>query len=179
MGNVLIGALCMAFCFGLNGTLESKVSQAFGSNDHQMCGVWLNRGRMINSCLMIPLSILFLSSGYLLKAVGQDPEISDMACLFTSLMIPGTWAMVQFDATKRYATSQFKTGPPFYTQLITTFFHLIWCYIFIMRMQMTIVGAAIALNLTYFLNMVILDFYISKSADFEQSWIHNHDRRSF
>ena len=26
MGNVLIGAFCMAFCFGLNGTLESKVS---------------------------------------------------------------------------------------------------------------------------------------------------------
>ena len=26
MGNVLIGAFCIAFSFGLNGTLESKVS---------------------------------------------------------------------------------------------------------------------------------------------------------
>ena len=31
MGYVIIGSFCMAFCFGLNGTLESKVSQAFGS----------------------------------------------------------------------------------------------------------------------------------------------------
>jgi Na+-driven multidrug efflux pump len=26
MGNALIGSFCMAFCYGLNGTLESKIS---------------------------------------------------------------------------------------------------------------------------------------------------------
>ena len=43
MGNALIGSFCMAFCYGLNGTLESKISQAFGAEDYDECGHWLNR----------------------------------------------------------------------------------------------------------------------------------------
>ena len=70
MGNVLIGMFCMAFCFGLNGTLESKVSQAYGAKDYVMCGIWLNRGRMIASFLMLPIGILFLTAGHLLKFIG-------------------------------------------------------------------------------------------------------------
>ena len=31
MGQVLVGAFCLAFCQGLNGTLESKVSQSYGA----------------------------------------------------------------------------------------------------------------------------------------------------
>ena len=69
--------------------------------------------------------------------------------------------MVQFDATKRFSTSQFKTTLPFYTQLISTFFHIVWCNIFIAILDLKIVGAAIALNLTFFLNMFIIDFWIS------------------
>ncbi len=38
MGNALIGSFCMAFCYGLNGTLESKISQAFGAEDYNECG---------------------------------------------------------------------------------------------------------------------------------------------
>ena len=77
MGNVLISAICMAFCFGLNGTLESKVSQSYGAKDYEMCGIWLNRGRAIATCLMLPISILFLSSGTILKAIGQDARVAD------------------------------------------------------------------------------------------------------
>ena len=70
MGNALIGSFCMAFCYGLNGTLESKISQAFGAEDYDECGHWLNRSRIINTLIMIPISILFMSSGYLLKLIG-------------------------------------------------------------------------------------------------------------
>ena len=71
MGNVLIGMFCMAFCFGLNGTLESKVSMAYGSKDYEMCALWLNRGRMINTFLMLPIAVLFFQSGNILKSTEQ------------------------------------------------------------------------------------------------------------
>lgn len=163
MGNVLIGMFCMAFCFGLNGTLESKVSMAYGSKDYEMCALWLNRGRMINTFLMLPIAVLFFQSGNILKSIGQDEEVADMAAQFTIYLIPGTWAMVQFDATKRFCTSQFKAELPFYTQLFTTILHVISCFYFIQYLDLKMFGAAITLNLTYFLNMVILDLWISQS----------------
>ena len=115
MGNVLIGTFFMAFCFGLNGTLESKVSQAYGSKNFEMCGVWLNRGRIINTLIMLPIMILFALSEKMLVAIDMDPEVSRHAKNYCCLMIPGVWAMIQFDATKRFCTSQFKSTLPFYT----------------------------------------------------------------
>ena len=70
MGNVLISAICLAFSFGLNGTLESKVSQCYGCDEYEMCGVWLNRGRMINSFLMIPIGLLFLCTESIMLYLG-------------------------------------------------------------------------------------------------------------
>jgi MATE family multidrug resistance protein len=93
-------------------------------------------------------------------------------------MIPGSWALVQFDALKRFCTSQFKTQLPFYTQLISTFFHIIWCHIFIKILDLGIVGAAISLNLTYFINMFIIEYWVRSSHEFEDTWI-KHDSRSF
>mmetsp|Transcript_2578 Transcript_2578/g.4318 ORF Transcript_2578/g.4318 Transcript_2578/m.4318 type:complete len:348 (-) Transcript_2578:98-1141(-) len=127
---------------------------------------------------MVPVALLFLSSGKLMKAIGQDERVSDSACQFVSLMIPGVWAMSQFDATKRFCTSMFKPNLPFYTQMISTFFHLIWCNLFINILDMKVVGAALSLNLTYFSNLFILDYWISISKDFEGTWI-KHDIRAF
>jgi hypothetical protein len=47
MGNMLINVVCMAVCQGFNGTIETFVSQSFGGGNGRMCGVQLNRARVI------------------------------------------------------------------------------------------------------------------------------------
>jgi Na+-driven multidrug efflux pump len=83
----------MAFCFGLNGTLESKVSQSFGAQNHEMCGVWLNRGKAINTIIMLPMICMFVSSAQILQAIGMEEELSNNARYYCLLMIPGVWSM--------------------------------------------------------------------------------------
>lgn len=177
MGQVIIGAFCMAFCYGLNGTLESKVSQSFGAQNYEMCGVWLNRGRAINTILMIPMVFFFFSSKHILEAIGIAEELAINARFYCCLMIPGNWAMTQFDATKRYCTSQLKSNPPFVCQLVTSLLHFAWCTIFIQVLQWQLVGAAISMNITNFLNMIALDLYIRFSKEFEGTHV-PHDSRS-
>lgn len=167
----------MAFCFGLNGTLESKVSQSYGAQNYEMCGVWLNRGKAINTILMIPMVFLFFSSKHILEAIGIAEELSISARFYCCLMIPGVWAMTQFDATKRYCTSQLKSNPPFICQLVTSVLHFAWCTIFIQAFKWELVGAAISLNITYFLNMIALDLYVRFSKEFEGTYV-PHDARS-
>ena len=92
MGNVMISAFCMAFCFGLNGTLESKISQAYGAHNYGMCGVWLNRGRIIATLLMIPIAFLFFSSFNMIMAIGIGEELALNAKYYCTMMLPGLWA---------------------------------------------------------------------------------------
>jgi Na+-driven multidrug efflux pump len=75
-------------------------------------------------------------------------------------MIPGVWAMGQFDSTKKFLSSQYKTKIPVLVQLFTTILHFFWCRHFITNLGMRETGAAIATNITYILNMVISDLWI-------------------
>lgn len=79
MGNMLINVLGFAVQQGLNGALETLVSQSYGNNQLEMCGKYLNRGRLICAALTIPLIIIFLFSDSILIALGQDKEISLIA----------------------------------------------------------------------------------------------------
>lgn len=42
---------------GLNGALDTLVSQAFGAGDLKMCGTYLNRGRVISAIAFVPLAV--------------------------------------------------------------------------------------------------------------------------
>ena len=48
-----------------------------------------------------------------------------------------------------------------------------WCYIFIKKLNLGIVGAAISMNITLISNMVLLDAYISRREDFKETWLPN------
>lgn len=69
MGNMLINVICMAFCFGLNGTLETFISQSNGAENYYMCGSWFNKGRCILSMIFIPIVIIFYLADVILIAL--------------------------------------------------------------------------------------------------------------
>lgn len=127
MGNMLINVLAFAIMQGLNGALETLVSRSYGlSNDmtklegfrkqmRRECGVLHNRGRFVVSCVMVPIIIIFVTSDKILVAMGQDPEVSRIAKRYVTMMIPGVWAMGQFDSTKKFLSSQLKNQIPVWT----------------------------------------------------------------
>jgi len=60
LGNMLLNVLVFAVTMGLNGTIESFVAWAYGQDDKKMCGIHLNRARVIVTTFLIPVVILFL-----------------------------------------------------------------------------------------------------------------------
>ena len=102
MGNMLVNVVCMAVCQGFNGTIETFVSQSYGAGNGYMCGVHLNRARVIVSVIFIPIVILFFFTEPILVSFGQDPTISKISGNYIILQIPGLFAIIQFDSCKRY-----------------------------------------------------------------------------
>ena len=60
---------------GVNCAQETLVSQAYGAGDLRLCGVYLNRGRAIDTAIFIPLLVVGLYSNHLLAALGQDATV--------------------------------------------------------------------------------------------------------
>lgn len=142
-----------------------------------MCGVYLNRGRLICAALTVPLIIIFVFSNSILVALGQDPQIAQVARVYVCVLIPGVYAMGQFDATRKFLSSQFEYKIPLITQFVTMILHILWCWLFISRLGLNEYGAAIATNITYVGNMIVSDIWIGRLEQFKVSWI-AYDRSS-
>ena len=70
---------CLLFwpLLGMNGALETLVAHAYGAGDLRICVNYLNRSRMINTVITIPLIFLVYSSRKLLAEVGTDERVLD------------------------------------------------------------------------------------------------------
>jgi MATE family multidrug resistance protein len=70
LGAMLLNVFCFAVSQGLNGTLETFVSQSYGSGDFRMCGVYLNRARLIVTVVLLPVIFAFFFADKILVTCG-------------------------------------------------------------------------------------------------------------
>lgn len=133
LANLIISILCFSISQGLNGALETLVSQAYGASQNQKetqrfrdemrmsCGRYLNIARLVNTLFMIfPTAVLFLfADEILITFFKQNAFVSEIAIQYCIICIPGIWAMTQFDATKRFLSAQKHGKIPLVTQIIT------------------------------------------------------------
>jgi multidrug resistance protein, MATE family len=169
LGAMLLNVCCFAVSQGLNGALETFVSQSYGAGDERMCGVYLNRARTIVTVILLPVAIAFFFADSILISCGQDPTVSKMARDYVVYCLPGVIAIVQFDCVKRYLQSMLKSEISTYCQVFTTCLHFLWCWLFITQWKWGVAGAAMSLNISYTLCFSLQELYyrVLKRAEFE------------
>lgn len=102
MANMYMNITCLSVLFGFNMTLNTVVSQAFGFGDYRMCGIYLNRARIIVSIIFVPLSLFLLQTERIFTLVGFDRSASHYAQLYINLLIPGLYFMGILDSNRRF-----------------------------------------------------------------------------
>lgn len=70
LGNIIISMFCISIYLGMNGALETLISQAYGYGNLSVCTIYLNRGRTIMMLTFIPISILLTKADSILIALG-------------------------------------------------------------------------------------------------------------
>ena len=64
LGTTVLEILIIYILVGLNGALVTLVAQAKGDDKIALCGVYLNRARLINSLCFVPLMFLVIFVAY-------------------------------------------------------------------------------------------------------------------
>ena len=89
MGNMTQNLLGLSIILGFNSTLDTLVSQAAGAGNHELCGVYLNRGRFILAILCVPIVITLLHTENILLLLKQDPQVAKYAQTYVKAFLPG------------------------------------------------------------------------------------------
>ena len=104
----------MSMFVGLNGALETLVSQSYGSGNLKLCGVYLNRGRFVLLCSFIPVAVILSNAQYILVAIGQNPQVANYAQHYIIAYMPGLFLNGMFDGQRRFLNSVGRSDDPLF-----------------------------------------------------------------
>ena len=155
LGHLLLDVLVFAIATGLNCTVDTFMSWAYGSQRYDEVGFHLNRVRIISVVFLLPAVVAFFYVDKILIYLAQDPEVSVIARNYCIWTLPGIFAIIQFDCTMCLLQTLNKSYIAITVQAFTILMHFPWCILFIRTLNMGIFGAACALNVTYIANFII------------------------
>ncbi|XP_059670716.1 protein DETOXIFICATION 12-like [Cornus florida] len=149
---------------GLVGGLETLCGQAYGAQQYQKLGIYTYSAIISLVLVCFPVSLLWIFMDKLLILVGQDPSISLEACKYSIWLIPALFGGAILKPLVRYLQSQSLTLPMLGSSFIVLCLHLPLCWALIFKFKLGIHGAAIAISLSTWLNVILLGLYVKYSA---------------
>ena len=100
--NFFTDIVILSMTMGMNGALETLVSQAHGAKEIGICGAVYKRAFAINTVIAIPSFICFFFTQEILEWFGYDPEVCQYAQKFVFLSMPKAYLIGLFDLTRLY-----------------------------------------------------------------------------
>lgn len=74
LANMYVNISVVAVIVGLNSALATLISQSHGQGNMKLCGIYLNRARIVIFLIQIPLTGLLLGSKQIFMAIGIQEE---------------------------------------------------------------------------------------------------------
>ncbi|KAJ3681396.1 hypothetical protein LUZ60_015885 [Juncus effusus] len=145
---------------GMASGLETLCGQAYGAKQYQKLGTQTYSAILTLLFLAIPISLIWASIGKILIFIGQDPSISKEAQKYTLYMIPSIFASAIGQPLIKLLQSQSLVFPMLFVSILTLCFHVPFCYFMVFVVGFGNVGAAMAISVSYWVNLIILGIYV-------------------
>ncbi|KAK9183110.1 hypothetical protein WN944_026259 [Citrus x changshan-huyou] len=108
--------------------------------------------------------------GRLLVLVGQDPQISHEVGKFIIWLLPALFAYAAMQALIRYFQSQSLIIPMFLSSYAALCLHIPICWGLVFKSGLGNLGGALAIGISYWLNLTFLAIYMKFSTACAASW---------
>jgi MATE family multidrug resistance protein len=127
---------------------ETLCGQAFGAGQIHMLGVYMQRSWIILFVTSILLLPIYIFAGPILKLLGQQKDMADLAGSFALLVIPQFLSLSFNFPTQKFLQSQSKVNVIAWIGFVDLIMHigLLWLLIYVLDLGLT--GAAIAFDVT-------------------------------
>ena len=172
LGNYTTFMFIFSILIGVASGLDTLCSQAFGAHKLYLFGVYYNTASVLLMLFAIPFIIILLFMDRIMIAIGMEREIAILVGEYVRCLIPYIFLVIQYELLKRFLQTQQIFMPITVVICITTTLQCFWLYLFVIKLGFALRGAALALNITFFLNYSLLYLYIKMNKDkFEYTWI--------
>ncbi|KAL9225331.1 hypothetical protein vseg_001272 [Gypsophila vaccaria] len=156
----VIGTFSFGFLLGMGSALETLCGQAFGAGQVHMLGIYMQRSWIILTLSCVVILPVYIFSTPLLKLLGQEHDIAEVAGNFSILTIPNLMSLGISFPTQKFLQAQSKVTVLAWIGFLTLISHcfLLWLFIYVFGWGLT--GAAMSLNITSWLTVFAQLIYV-------------------
>ncbi|WMV14817.1 hypothetical protein MTR67_008202 [Solanum verrucosum] len=155
--------------FGMSSALETLCGQAYGARQYRKVGTFSYSAIICLFLVCIPVSVLWIFTDKLLILMGQDPSIATEAGKYAICLIPTLFPYAILQSLVRYLQAQSLILPMLLNAVASLCFQVTICWVFIFKLNLGIVGAALSIGLSYWLNVILLMLYVKYSSACEKT----------
>jgi MATE family multidrug resistance protein len=145
---------------GMASALETLCGQAYGAQQYRKIGIQTYTAIFSLILVCLPLSLIWIYMGKLLSFIGQDPLISHEAGKFTMWLVPALFAYATLQPLVKYFQTQSLVKPMLISSCAILCFHIPLCWILVFKSGLENLGAAVAISISYWLNVILLGLYV-------------------
>ncbi|KAH7673987.1 Multi antimicrobial extrusion protein [Dioscorea alata] len=167
--NLVVSGIAFGIMVGMGSALETLCGQAFGAKQSNMLGVYLQRSWIILLITALILTLVYIFATPILKLLGQSDDIAELAGRFSIWMIPELFAFAINFPIQKFLQAQSKVWEMAWISAGCLILHLVLSWLFIIKLGMGLVGAAITLNFSWWL-LVAGQFGYVLSGYCKDSW---------
>ncbi|KAF9623474.1 hypothetical protein IFM89_003058 [Coptis chinensis] len=154
---------------GMASGLETLGGQAYGAQQYQKLGHYTYSASISLIVLCLPLSLIWISMGKLLILIGQDPLIALEAGKYAMWSIPSLLAYAILQPVVKYLQCQSLILPMLLSSSAALCIHVPLCWVLVHKSGLGVVGAALAIDISYCLNLIFLLLYVKYSSSCEKT----------
>ncbi|XP_017246387.1 protein DETOXIFICATION 21-like [Daucus carota subsp. sativus] len=136
---------------GMTSALETLFGQSFGAKRYDMLGVYLQRSWLILSICSIILSPLFIFTTPILKALGQEEAIAEVAGTISLWLIPGLFSFMVSCTCQMFLQAQSKNKIIAYLAAFSLAIHVFLSWLLTVKYKFGLNGAMVSTILAFWL----------------------------
>ncbi|GMN38679.1 hypothetical protein TIFTF001_007917 [Ficus carica] len=172
-------AIAISFCavsgfsllYGMASALDILCGQAFGAKQYRKLGIQTGTAILCLGLVCIPLSLILLYMGKILVFMGQDPIISQEAGKFGTWLIPALFGYGTLQPLTKYFQTQSLIIPLLVSSCTSFCCHVPLCWALVFKSRLGHLGAALAIGISYWLNVILLVLHMTYSPACESTRI--------
>lgn len=161
IASTVIVGLTYGLFLGLASALGTLCGQAYGAKQYHMLGIYLQRSWIVlfvGAVLILPL---YMYVTPILKLMGQPDDIAELTGSVSIWFIPQHFAFVWSFPLQRYLQSQSKHMVITWLAAAILVLHIGLNWIFITQMDLGLVGAAITLDISWWVYAIAQFLYVT------------------
>ncbi|CAN6720579.1 unnamed protein product [Malus baccata var. baccata] len=146
---------------GMASALETLCGQAFGAKRHHMLGIYLQRSWIVLFLCCILLLPIYIFASPILKLLGQSDDVAEMTGVVSLWLLPMHFSYAFLFPLQRFLQSQLKNFVTLWVALVVLVFHALISWLFVYVLDFGVVGAAIALDISWWVSFFVLLGYVT------------------